>query len=72
VVPRFGFAHAVDGNTPGLYPFIEDVKKFSAGVNVDYLGVWQFDLSYTNSWGGGLANMTSDRDWVSLSVTRSF
>lgn len=72
LTPRLGFAHDVDGNTPGFYPFLEDRKTISAGVNVDYLGVWQFDLSYTNSWGGGGANLTSDRDWVSLSVTRSF
>jgi len=72
VIPRFGFAHGVDGNTPGLYPFLEDQKTFTMGANVDYLGVWQFDLSYTNSWGASDSNLLHDRDWVSMSVTRSF
>jgi hypothetical protein len=72
VTPRLGFTHDVDGNTPGRYPFIEDRKAFTAGVEVDYLGVWQFDMSYTNWYGAGLANGIHDRDWVSMSLTRSF
>jgi hypothetical protein len=72
VAPRIGFSHDVDGNTPGFYPFIEHRKSLAVGVNVDYLGVWQFDLSYTNWFGAQNANMLNDRDYVSLSVTRSF
>jgi hypothetical protein len=72
LTPRIGFAHDVYGNTPGFYPFIEARKSFSAGVNLDYLGVWQFDLSYTNSFGAGAANMDNDRDFVAASVTYSF
>jgi len=72
LTPRIGFAHDVYGNTPGFYPFIEARKSFSAGVNLDYLGVWQFDLSYTNSFGAAAANMNNDRDFVSASVTYSF
>jgi hypothetical protein len=62
----------VYGFTPGRYPFIEGRKTIGLGVNVDYLGVWQFDLSYSNPFGGGVSNGLRDRDWVSLSVTRSF
>jgi hypothetical protein len=72
VVPRIQFFHDVDGNTPGRYPFIEHRKGLQVGVNVDYLGVWQFDLSYNNSWGASAANGINDRDWVSASVTYSF
>jgi hypothetical protein len=72
VTPRISFSHDVHGDTPGRYPFIEHRKAISAGVNVDYLGVWQFDLSYSNPFGAGTANGIHDRDWVSLSVTRSF
>jgi hypothetical protein len=72
VTPRLGFQHDVDGNTPGRYPFIEDRKSFTAGVEVDYLGVWQFDMSYTNWYGAGLANGIHDRDWITMSLTRSF
>jgi hypothetical protein len=72
VTPRFSWAHDVHGNTPGFFPFIEHRKSFAAGVNVDYLGVWQFDLAYTSFFGAEDANMANDRDYVSLSVTRSF
>jgi hypothetical protein len=72
LTPRLSFSHDVEGNTPGRNPFIEDRKSFSAGLNLDYLGVWQFDLAYTNFFGAGIANGASDRDFVSLSVTRSF
>jgi len=73
VTPRVSFSHAVNGISPGPQPqFIEDTKSVSAGVNVDYLGVWQFDLSYVNFFGGGATNPVIDRDYVSFSVTRSF
>jgi hypothetical protein len=73
VTPRIGFAHAVNGTSPGPHTqFIEDTKSVSAGVNVDYLGVWQFDLSYTGFFGAGAANGLQDRDFVSFAVTHSF
>jgi len=73
VTPRISFAHSVNGTSPGPHPqFIEDTKSFAAGVNVDYLGVWQFDLSYVNFFGGGDTNPLIDRDYVSFSVTHSF
>jgi hypothetical protein len=73
VTPRFSFSHAVNGTSPGPHTqFIEDTMSFSTGVNVDYLGVWQFDLSYVNYFGGGERNPVIDRDYVSFSVTRSF
>ena len=73
MTPRVSFSHAVNGISPGPQPqFIEDTKSVSAGVNVDYLGVWQFDLSYVTFFGGGATNPVIDRDYVSFSVTRSF
>jgi hypothetical protein len=73
VTPRISFAHSVNGTSPGPHTqFIEDTKSFAAGVNVDYLGVWQFDLSYVNFFGGGDTNPLIDRDFVSFSVTHSF
>ena len=73
VTPRVSFSHAVNGTYPGgQTQFIEDTMSFSTGVNVDYLGVWQFDLSYVNFFGGGETNPVIDRDFVSFSITRSF
>ena len=73
VTPRISFSHAVNGTSPGPHTqFIEDTMSVAAGVNVDYLGVWQFDLSYVNFFGGGPTNPVIDRDFVSFSVTRSF
>jgi hypothetical protein len=73
VTPRVSFSHAVNGTYPGgQTQFIEDTMSFAAGVNVDYLGVWQFDLSYTSYFGGGDRNPVIDRDFASFSITRSF
>jgi hypothetical protein len=73
VTPRVSFSHAVNGTYPGgQTQFIKGLMGFGAGVNVDYLGVWQFDLSYTGYFGGGERNPVLDRDFVSFSVTRSF
>jgi hypothetical protein len=73
VTPRISFSHAVNGTSPGPHTqFIEDNMSVAAGVNIDYLGVWQFDLSYVNFFGGGATNPLLDRDFASFSVTRSF
>jgi hypothetical protein len=73
VTPRISFSHAVNGTSPGPHTqFIEDNMSVAAGVNIDYLGVWQFDLSYVNFFGGGDTNPLLDRDFASFSVTRSF
>jgi hypothetical protein len=73
VTPRVSFSHAPTGTYPGgQTQFIEDTMSFATGVNVDYLGVWQFDLSYVNYFGGGERNPVIDRDFVSFSITRSF
>jgi hypothetical protein len=73
LTPRVSFSHAPTGTYPGgQTQFIEDTMSFAAGVNVDYLGVWQFDLSYVNYFGGGARNPVIDRDYVSFSITRSF
>jgi hypothetical protein len=72
VTPRISFSHDVSGNTPGLTPFIDSRKAVNVGATVDYLKVWQFDVGYTNFFGAGVSNDLNDRDFVSVSLTRSF
>ena len=72
--PRIGWSHDVDGNSPQgpTVFFTEHAKRISFGVTVDYLQTWQLDLAYTNFYGGGTRNLSTDRDFVSLSITHSF
>jgi hypothetical protein len=72
VTPRLGFQHDVNGNTPGMLPFIEDRKAITLGVDVDYLNTWGLDLSYAAFFGAGRSNLSRDRDFVSLSLSYSF
>jgi hypothetical protein len=72
VTPRLGFQHDVNGNTPGMLPFIEDRKAINLGVDVDYLNTWGLGLSYAAFFGAGRSNLSRDRDFVSLSLSYSF
>lgn len=74
LTPRIAFQHDVDGNSP-LGPttfFVEHRKSLSFGATLDYLGVWQFDVAYTNFYGASTRNLSGDRDFVSASLTYSF
>lgn len=44
----------------------------SIGLNVDYLQVWKFGIKYTNFFGGRGTQTLADRDFVSLSIQRTF
>jgi hypothetical protein len=51
---------------------MEDRMAVTAGVNVNYLGEWFFDLAYTSFFGAEDFNQIYDRDFISLSVQYSF
>jgi hypothetical protein len=44
----------------------------SVGLNVDYLQVWKFGIKYTNFFGGRNTQTLADRDFITLSVQRTF
>ena len=71
--PRIVFAHDLSGTTPGpLASFVEDRKALSVGVQMQYINRWFADLSYTDFFGGGTANLLGDRDFLRLRVTYAF
>lgn len=44
----------------------------SVGVNVTYLDVWRFGAKYVNYFGGATYNVLKDRDFISLTLERTF
>ena len=72
ILPRLAFAHDVNGTSPAGGNFMEDRMAVTAGVNVNYLGEWFFDVAYTTFFGAEDFNQIHDRDFVSLSVQYSF
>ena len=73
VRPRIVFTHDVSGTTPApLSTFIEGRKLVQLGVSADFIDRWSTDLSYTGFFGGGNANLLTDRDVVTWRLTYSF
>lgn len=73
VSPRIAFNHDVNGTTPGAGGnFVKGRKSSTVGVEGNYLNKWVLDLSYTSFWGGGVYNLTSDRDFVAVSAKYLF
>jgi hypothetical protein len=71
--PRIAFNHDVNGTSPGPGGnFIEDRKSATLGVEANYLNRWVFDVSYTAFMGGGIYNLTSDRDFFAVTAKYSF
>lgn len=70
--PFVGWQHDVDGTTPGLSPHVDRRKALSVGFDVIYLDRWTGRVSYANFFGGGNANLTHDRDFVSFSLSYAF
>ena len=68
LTPRIIWQHDVHGNSPNLNPFIEDRMGISAGVTIDYLQTWSFDVGYTNFFNAGPADVLHDRDFLNATV----
>ena len=69
-----GFSPA--GKAPGDLKFnmggANEGGDFSIGLNFDYLYVWKVGLKYTNYFGSATYQALEDRDFVSLSLQRTF
>jgi len=73
VAPRVAYNHDVNGTTPGAGGnFIEDRQQATLGVEGNYLNKWVLDMSYTRFWGGGIFNLTSDRDFLAVTAKYLF
>lgn len=69
-----GFAHTIGlgGNTPLGGGYVEHVNSLNLFVQFDYLIDWRLQVNYALSFGGGLQNITSDRDFVGVSLSYQF
>jgi hypothetical protein len=73
ISPRIGWAHDVDGTTPGPGgSFVDGRKQLTLGLAFNYLQEWVFDFSYTRYMGAGEFNQLKNRDFFSASVSYSF
>ena len=73
VSPRLGWAHDVNGTTPGPGgSFVDGRKQLTLGLQFNYLNEWIFDFAYTTYLGAGEFNMLKDRDFFAASVRYSF
>ena len=71
LTPYIRFRHDVSGSSPGPSgQFIDNRKVFTLGVSMNYLERWIGNISYTMH--SGSENQLSDRDFISLSLSRSF
>jgi hypothetical protein len=63
----------VKGKTPVTSAFNGDnAGNFSIGLNGEYRKTWNVALQYTNYFGGAAVQPLKDRDFISLSLQRTF
>ncbi|MGB9498807.1 MAG: DUF1302 domain-containing protein [Dissulfuribacterales bacterium] len=71
-----GCGYSPEGRSPGDLSFnmggAHEGGDFSIGVNLDYLYVWKASLKYTNYFGSANHQGLADRDFISLSLQRTF
>jgi hypothetical protein len=72
LTPRVIWQHDVQGDSPNQMPFIQDRLGISAGVVIDYLQTWSFDVGYTNFFNAGPADVLHDRDFLSATLKYRF
>ncbi len=69
-----GIAHTIGlgGNTPLAGGFVEHVNNLNLYLQFDYMIDWRLQVNYALSFGGGRQNITSDRDFVGVSLSYQF
>jgi hypothetical protein len=72
MMPQLVLTHDVKGTTPNALPFVEGRKAAFFGLNFDRNSQWRGQLGFSTFWGGGFSNQLRDRDFVSVSLSRSF
>ena len=61
------------GATPAPYGnFIEDRMSLNLAVNATLDNKWRLGASYTNFFGGGILNKSTDQDFASVTFSYSF
>jgi hypothetical protein len=73
IVPRFSWAHDVEGTTPGPGGnFVEGRYGLTLGVGANLQATWELDFSWTKFGGAGRYNDVNDRDFVAAALRVSF
>ncbi|BBO81079.1 glycine/betaine transmethylase [Desulfosarcina ovata subsp. sediminis] len=71
-----GLGYNVAGKSPTDLKFnangADRGGDFSVGVDLTYFNVWKFGIKYTNYFGGSTTQTLADRDFISISVKRTF
>jgi hypothetical protein len=73
VSPQIAFSHDVSGATPAPYGnYFEDRMSVNLSVSGTLDNKYRLGASYTNFFGGGIINKSSDQDFASLTFSYSF
>jgi hypothetical protein len=72
-LPRFSWAHDVDGTTPGPGGnFVEGRYGLTLGLSANLRATWEADLAWTRFGGAGRWNDVNDRDFIAAALRYSF
>lgn len=73
VIPRYSWAHDVQGTTPGPGGnFVEGRYALTLGVGGNLRNTYEVDLSWTRFGGAGRFNDINDRDFIAAAIKFSF
>jgi hypothetical protein len=73
LVPSVSYQYGINGVAPQLTNgLLEERKSYSLGVDAVYQESLTFGVKYVGFSGAGLANKSSDRDYLSLNIKYSF
>lgn len=74
LTPVLQWAHDVNGVSAGpVGPgFVEGKKTVSIGLNANLQNTWRANIQYTNSFGNKFKNFSSDKDFVTMTVSYAF
>ena len=68
----FGFGYGLAGQSNLYFGPVAGAGDFEFGVSATYRSVWKADLTFTAFVGGSYSRLFADRDFILLSVERSF
>lgn len=73
LMPTLAFRHDAYGTTPDTGTQFTDGRMYIAlQLEAQYQNDWKGLITYSNSFGGGKANVDSDRDFIQLGVSYAF
>jgi hypothetical protein len=71
-LPQVDWSQGVMGNTPNALPWQSGAKAATFTLNFNKHNIVTSAIAYTWFWGGGTQNQTSDRDFLSFTVSYNF